>query len=393
MAAQEALQGLNLWNEVNLPGGLPGWQLNINFQEKLKEALIGGGDPWLVYGMLDKDKHGRDVKFLDQYAKERWDCVLHYMVGSEVPAESGISNDTIRILLRSGLMKEDDTNSTKRLITMEGFQFLLMDTEDQVWYFILQYLSTVGERGISLVECLQFIFQLSFLTLGKDYSTKKMSEPLLIFLQHLREFGLVYQRKRRSGRFYPTRLAIGLASGLKDLDANSNFSGGREHDQEQGYIIVETNYRVYAYTDSPLQVALLSLFCDLLYRFPNLVVAVLTRESVRQAFKSGITSAQMTHFLKTRSHRIVAEREEGIIPMTVMDQLSLWEKERDRFKMTDSVLYSQFQTHADFELMRNYAHDLGVLLFENPQRRFIVVSESGDVDMRLYWKRHKKEYD
>lgn len=58
--------------------------LNINFQEKLKEALAGGGDPWLVYGELDKDKHGRDAKFLDQYAKERWDCVLHYMVGSEV---------------------------------------------------------------------------------------------------------------------------------------------------------------------------------------------------------------------------------------------------------------------------------------------------------------------
>ena len=50
----------------------------------LRQALSGGGDPWLVYGDLDKDKHGRDVKFLDQYAQERWDCVLHYMVGSEV---------------------------------------------------------------------------------------------------------------------------------------------------------------------------------------------------------------------------------------------------------------------------------------------------------------------
>lgn len=34
---------------------------------------------------------------------------------------------------------------------------------------------------------LQFSFQ--------DYSTEGMNDGLLIFLQHLREFGLVYQRK------------------------------------------------------------------------------------------------------------------------------------------------------------------------------------------------------
>lgn len=304
---------------------------------------------------------------------------IYSSISQQVNTESGISGDAIRILLNSGLMKKEDSKS---LITMEGFQFLLMDTEDQVWYFILQYLSTVEECGGSLVDCLQFIFQLSFLTLGKDYSIKGVSEDLTTFLQHLREFGLVYQRKRKSGRFYPTRLAIGLASGLKEIQTTKD---------EQGYIIVETNYRVYAYTESPLQIALLSLFCELLYRFPNLVVAVLTRESVRQALKGGITSNQITHFLKSRSHRVVLEREEGIIPMTVTDQLRLWELERDRFKISESVLYSQFQTHQDFEMLRNYAKDIGVLKYENSQRRFLVVTQSGDPDVRQFWKRHRKE--
>lgn len=52
----------------------------------LKQALAGGGEPWLVYGELDRDKHGKDTKALDLYAQQRWDCVLHYMVGSEVSA-------------------------------------------------------------------------------------------------------------------------------------------------------------------------------------------------------------------------------------------------------------------------------------------------------------------
>ena len=37
----------------------------------------------------------------------------------------------------------------------------------QVWYFILQYLNSVSARGMSLVECLSFLFQLSFSQLGK----------------------------------------------------------------------------------------------------------------------------------------------------------------------------------------------------------------------------------
>lgn len=103
-------------------------------------------------------------------------------------------------------------------ITRDGFQFLLMDTSAQVWYFLLQYLDTASARNLDLVECLGFLFQLSFSTLGQvcnklltfeirnevtfkwtifsqDYSTDNMSESLLRFLQHLREFGLVFQRK------------------------------------------------------------------------------------------------------------------------------------------------------------------------------------------------------
>lgn len=48
---------------------------------------------------------------------------------------------------------------------------------------------------MDLVEILSFLFQLSFSTLGKDYSVEGMSDSLLNFLQHLREFGLVFQRK------------------------------------------------------------------------------------------------------------------------------------------------------------------------------------------------------
>ena len=42
-----------------------------------------------------------------------------------------------------------------------------MDTSAQVWYFLLQYLGTTESRNLDLVECLGFLFQLSFSSLGQ----------------------------------------------------------------------------------------------------------------------------------------------------------------------------------------------------------------------------------
>jgi transcription initiation factor TFIIH subunit 4 len=248
-------------------------------------------------------KAKRDIDFLDTYATSRWRCVLHYMVGvgtTKGPEGEGISPDAVRILLHANLMRRDESDGNP-VITRQGFQFLLLDTQAQVWHFMLQYLDTCEQRGLSLSECLSMLFQLSFSTLGRDYSSEGLSPNLLTFLQHLREFGLVYQRKRKAGRFYPTRLALNITSkktiGMQEEDSKS---------QNKGYLVVETNYRVYAYTDSNLQVALLGLFTELLYRFPNMVVGVLTRDSVRQALRGGITAEQIISYLEQHAHPTVS---------------------------------------------------------------------------------------
>ena len=44
------------------------------------------------------------------------------------------------------------------------------------------------------------------------------------------------------------------------------------------------------------------MFTDFLYRFPNLAVGVITRESVRQALRGGITGEQIISFLNMHAH-------------------------------------------------------------------------------------------
>ncbi|XP_064236690.1 general transcription factor IIH subunit 4 isoform X2 [Aotus nancymaae] len=264
-------------------------------------------------------------------------------------------------------------------ITSAGFQFLLLDTPAQLWYFMLQYLQTAQSRGMDLVEILSFLFQLSFSTLGKDYSVEGMSDSLLNFLQHLREFGLVFQRKRKSRRYYPTRLAINLSSGVSG-------AGGTVH--QPGFIVVETNCRLYAYTESELQIALIALFSEMLYRFPNMVVAQVTRESVQQAIASGITAQQIIHFLRTRAHPVML-KQTPVLPPTITDQIRLWELERDRLRFTEGVLYNQFLSQVDFELLLAHARELGVLVFENSAKRLMVVTPAGHSDVKRFWKRQK----
>ncbi|KAJ8716942.1 hypothetical protein PYW08_005341 [Mythimna loreyi] len=387
--ACEALSELSVWQEAPIPGGMPGWMLALSFKKNLKVALLGGGRPWSMSSSLEPDGKARDVAFLDAYALERWECVLHYMVGSA--QTEGISADAVRILLHAGLMTRDAEDGSA-VITRAGFQFLLLSTAKQVWLFLQHYLHTAEKRSLSAAECLAFLYQLSFSTLGKDYSTEGMSNNMLVFLQHLREFGLVYQRKRKAGRFFPTRLALNISM----VRAGSAPAPLCAPAQQRGYIMVETNYRVYAYTQTNLQVALLGLFTELMYRFPNLVVGVLTRESVRQALRGGITAEQIIHYLEQHAHPQMLKSETGgirtssMLPPTVVDQIKLWETERNRFTYTEGVVYNQFLSQADFVVLRDYAKQQGVLTWQNERSRTMVVTRHGHDDVKKFWKRYSK---
>lgn len=127
-------------------------------------------------------------------------------------------------------------------------------------------------------------------------------------------------------------------------------------------------------TDNPLQTAVLNLFVSLKSRFPNLVVGNLTRDSVKKALTNGITADQVcrrnmqqirTYTLfavqiikyltahahpqmrknvsdsaETLWHRRIKDRSQNpMVPVTVQDQIRLWELERNRLKSQEGMLY------------------------------------------------------
>jgi transcription initiation factor TFIIH subunit 4 len=102
--------------------------------------------------------------------------------------------------------------------------------------------------------------------------------------------------------FYPTHLATSLLSG--EIAAASVI-----HADEKRFLILETNYKIYAYTcklipacwrstyiaplANELEIAILNLFTDIRVRYKNLVVGKLDRKHVKRAMEKGINAYQV----------------------------------------------------------------------------------------------------
>ena len=66
---------------------------------------------------------------------------------------------------------------------------------------------------------------------------------------------------------------------------------------------METTFKMVAYTNSKLHLALLKLFTRIEYVLPNLIIGTLARKSVQRAFKKGITSDKIINFLESHAHQ------------------------------------------------------------------------------------------
>uniref|UniRef100_A0A1I8HXV2 General transcription factor IIH subunit 4 n=1 Tax=Macrostomum lignano TaxID=282301 RepID=A0A1I8HXV2_9PLAT len=496
--ALKVLERLRILESVDAAGGMASYRIKPEFQESLRRGLQGGGQAWYETGSVDSagsDKGGRSIEQLDQFAKEHWDSLLQFMVNSRELERGKVSKAVEQLLVDSGLCvpgggggggsrgsgsdEDDDEDDDGEggggggfTVGESGFRFLLLDQATQVQTIVVHFLRAVQKgsgkmAGIDLSEAINLLFQLSSATLGRSYPTACLPSPSQqSCLRHCRALGLVYWRKRYPGRFYPTRLATRATSGrlgLADSTGSADGSGGGDG----GYLIVETNFRVFAFTNSPLQmetrlfgvkatssmvflsemdflvtiglkspapnqqrlsallplpsrwsqlsssatrqfrmsfkprllntlriclVALVALFTQPLYRFPNLFCGHITRQSVADALSHGITARQLLSFMTASAHPQLRQRQlPTVLPPTVCDQMLLWERERNRFTFTDSVLYEKFANKRDYQAVKSYASDCGVLLHSVDDRMILVVTNAGHDDICRFYKRYKQE--
>ena len=139
---------------------------------------------------------------------------------------------------------------------------------------------------MDMVEVLSFLLMLSTMELGQvclvslratqaiehdlditqEFSTENLSPTQSAMLADLSNYGLIWQHSVRGSkflpcfyvlipssrypqpnarRFSPSRLATTLTSSSPPLPTSRSTGGGSD---DQGFIVLETNYRLYAYT-------------------------------------------------------------------------------------------------------------------------------------------------
>ncbi|KAL8861482.1 MAG: hypothetical protein Q9178_002006 [Gyalolechia marmorata] len=386
----ERLQILKRTAEPNKPRS---YVLTNPFAASLRQALTGGGNH-KSFG-VPSNTHVEDqvtIPQLDEFARMQWEGVLSYMVGSTgigMNNEGANLSPSVKHLLQYGRLVEVRGRSVD--ITQDGFAFVLQEVNAQVWTILVLYLENAEELGMDRVDVLSFLFMLGSLELGQGYSKANLTETQLQMLLDLGDFGIIYQDTPDSDSYYPTRLATTLTSDAGALrSASAGFDTAlRSSNDDKGFVVIETNYRIYAYTSSPLQIAILSLFTRLSTRYPNMVSGKMTRESVRRAISMGITGDQIIDFLYTHAH-VQMRKNPTVLPPTVVDQIRLWQIEGERMKSTVGFLFKDFLSAAEYEGPCQYASDIGVLKWKNDVKRMFFVTRHEHVATYLKSQKEKR---
>ena len=97
-----------------------------------------------------------------------------------------------------------------------------------------------------------------------------------------RNFGIVNVKRQKckdSKSFYVTPLMKCLFEDMGNIFENQ---------ENYKYLIVESNFKVYAYTDSPLEKTIIDFLFEIEYVFPGLIVGHITRSSIRKVLKRGV---------------------------------------------------------------------------------------------------------
>ncbi|KAH0453750.1 hypothetical protein IEQ34_018074 [Dendrobium chrysotoxum] len=353
--AIERLLQLRVFLETNDRKKETSYTMNPKFQSSMRKYLVQGGT-------LPREPMSSGVTVrlptledLEAYAHRQWECFLLQLINSaQAQRLTNFSSSMIRVFQR-GLLSSRENEAPR--LTENGFQFLLMDTNAQLWYIIREYITTSEDRGIDPTDLISFLLELSFHSLGEAYNMNSLTEVQCKAIKDLADLGVVkLQQGRKESWFIPTKLASNLSVSLSDSSS-----------RRQGFVVVETNFRMYAYSTSKLHSEILRLFSRIEYQLPNLIII---------------------SFLQQNAHPRIAERV-PTVPENVTDQIRLWETDRNRVEMIPSHLYEDFPSKEVFEGAADFAREVGGLLWEDSNKMRLIVRGELHQQMRDFLRRSK----
>ncbi|KAI5149759.1 transcription initiation factor TFIIH subunit 4 [Nematocida ausubeli] len=277
------------------------------------------------------DMEGKNVVRSSADSSDIYSTVLYKTISSKPNA-----NKTVRrLMLNTGIVSKDG-------LTHKGFNFLLTGRKNQMWTLVLAHIQ-------------------------EDLATRQ--EEVLVMCEFLvkdpkRMYAIDVSYRSKMLDLFESLGLITFERGL--VRFSSTFS--LLFDDEEGgekFLTLESNFRLYIYSNRPLDVFIISLFSIKIREFPNMIVAMINEDSIRQALTYGITAGQIRVYLNQNSMHKINEN--------VLEQIRLWEKRMNRIHAWESYIFSNFLNYKDFLLVESYCENNNVEHRSYRDKRVLVV--------------------
>ncbi|KAL0448758.1 UNVERIFIED_CONTAM: General transcription and DNA repair factor IIH subunit TFB2 [Sesamum latifolium] len=269
----------------------------------------------------------------------------------------------IQLRILTETVERDDKEPPK--LTESGFQFLLMDTNAQLWYIVREYINNCEDLGVDTADLI-FIpagAQLSYYWQGfvvvetnfrmYAYSTSKLHcEILRLFARYA---GSLLHKSYIS--------AEGTSGFTEDISTPRLWEGLRS-------LLVDSAILVCL----DFLVSLWEATCVVNLWLPGVVVPTRGYEGIKTeefqflvilnshngevAYPFLTCGMQIISFLQQNAHPRVAERTPSV-PENVTDQIRLWEADLNRVEMTPAHLYDEFPSRDVFDAACDFAREYG----------------------------------
>jgi hypothetical protein len=333
--------------------------------------------------------NGNDMESSERHAREKFTQRLKYVIEPNITTPQTKSSTTVTTtavqsierIFETDMKLIDGKNPRDRKITRFGLSFMLLSVHDQVWSIIQTFAktnntlstTTTTDNDNPAAQILRTLFRLSFCTFGTRYVFPSKTDDVDFFhvFPILHELGLIFADVIHYQYFIPTSLGVyGVFKPILQLSQQrqqhrqSNIVGlvaeGSRFSEMK--IIVETTMSVFAFVepnaDTEIQCKLLELFVEIQAMLPNVIVGLLTRESVQRAISKGIKATQLIDFLTQNAHeKVIVERSKGghLVPQNVKDQLILWGSETSRLTFIPGHVVDGFKDRKLFNLVLDFA--------------------------------------
>ncbi|EAY13060.1 hypothetical protein TVAG_212420 [Trichomonas vaginalis G3] len=292
---------------------------------------------FVPFDELDQSKFPTiDEKILDDFSNYQLESILSFML----KLRDNIDNEAKKILSDAKLMEFGGNLCPK------GHRFLLLSPKEQIWRIVKCYLKFTKDLHSSL----RFLLKIGSMELSKGYPITSLTPTQKELLSPFKTIGLVYID---GDYFYPTKSIL-------------NFFGKSNIFQTEGWMLIDTNFKITAFPKSPLHTALLKKFANVTYEFPGFASAFISPNSFREALNQGTTLDDIIGFLKSNlSHKIGS----GQIPSAVMKQFYVWRDQRERLTVTHECIMRQYTNPNDANLAAQCAKQLAGYVYGPAEKK------------------------